>query len=119
MRILLNIIVCILVFLAVSSGITKIMLMQRDVEFFGQYGFTNLLLIAYGAVQLIGGILFMMPKTRTTGAILVAITFMMSAVVLVLAGNIPVAVITLICVILLGIVVKLSPATLAKHAGSS
>jgi hypothetical protein len=33
------------------------MLMQQDVESIGAYGFTNPILIAYGVVQLLGGIL--------------------------------------------------------------
>ena len=108
MKILLNVILAILVFLAVSSGITKIILMQKDVEFFGKYGFTNPILIAYGAVQLLGGILLVLPKSRIIGAALVAITFLISAVVLVMEGNIPVTIITLICVLLLGVIIKQS-----------
>ena len=38
MKIFLNIILVILVVLAVSSGITKLMLMQQDVEYFGKLG---------------------------------------------------------------------------------
>ena len=49
MKIVLNIILAILVFLALAAGVTKIMLMPQDVEFFGKYGFTNSILIAYGA----------------------------------------------------------------------
>jgi len=48
MEIFYNVILFILVFLAISSGITKIMLMQQDLEFFGNYGFTNPILITYG-----------------------------------------------------------------------
>lgn len=106
MKIILNIILAILVLLAISSGVTKILLMQQDVEFFGQYGFTNSVLIAYGVVQLIGGLLLVLPKTRVVGAIVVAITFLISLVILVMAGNIPVAIITLVCIILLGLVIK-------------
>ena len=84
MKILFNVILAILVFLAISSGITKIILMQQDVEFFGKYGFTNSILIAYGAVQLLGGILLALPKSRIIGATLVAITFLVSAVVLIM-----------------------------------
>jgi len=39
-----------------------------------------------------------LPKTRVGGATLVAITFIVSAVVLVMAGNIPLTIFTLICV---------------------
>ncbi len=106
MKILFNIVLIALVLLAVSSGITKIMLMQQDVEFFGRFGFSNPILMIFGGIQLIGGILLAIPKTRIIGAIVVAITFVVSAVVLFMAGKIPIALITLVCVLLLAIVAK-------------
>ncbi len=60
-------ILAILALLAVSSGITKILLMPQDVDFFGKYGFSNPLLIAYGSVQLLGGFLLAFTKTRFAG----------------------------------------------------
>lgn len=108
MKIFFNVILVILVFLAISSGVTKVMLMQQDVDFFGQYGFTNSILIIYGAIQVLGGVLLVPPKTRIIGALSVAITFLISLVVLVMAGNIPVAILTLVCVALLGIIIKQS-----------
>ena len=109
MKILFNLILVILVLLAVSSGVTKIILMQQDVEFFGAYGFTNPILIAYGALQLIGGIFLALPKIRVIGALIVAVTFLISATVLLMAGNIPLTIITLVCVLLLGFIIKQSP----------
>ena len=108
MKIFLKVILVILVFLAVSSGITKIMLMQQDVEFFGKYGFTDPILMAYGAIQLLGGVLLIIPKSRIIGAILISITFLISAIVLAMDGNIPVTIITLIFVFLLGFIIKQS-----------
>ena len=106
MKIFHKVILVILVFLAVSSGITKMLLMQQDVAFFGKYGFTNSILIAYGAAQLLGGVLLVLPKSRVIGAALVAITFLISAVVLAMDGNTPVTIITLVCVLLLGFIIK-------------
>jgi len=106
MKIFLKIILVIIVFLATSSGITKIILMQQDVEFFGKYGFSNPILISYGAAQLLGAILLLLAKTRIVGAVLVAITFLISAVLLGLEGNIPLTIITLIFVLLLGAIIK-------------
>jgi len=108
MKIFINVVLAILVFLAVSVGVTKIMLMQQDVEFFGKYGFTNTILITYGVVQLLGGILLAFPKTRIIGAILVAITFLISAIVLVMEDNIPVTIVTLVFVLLSGFIIKQS-----------
>ena len=106
MRILFYIVLIILVFLAVSSGATKVLLMPQDVEFFGQYGFNEPLLITFGLVQLCGGILLAVPKTKTIGAIVVAVTFVISAFLLFLSGNIPVTLVTILFTALLVFVAK-------------
>jgi len=108
MKIFFYVVLTILTLLAVSSGMTKILLLQQDVDFFGKYGFTNPILMAYGAIQLLGGILLVLPKSRVVGAILVAITFLISAVVLVMENNIPLTIVTFICVLLLGFIIKRS-----------
>jgi len=82
--------------------------MQQDVEFFGQYGFTNPILVAYGGIQLIGGVLLVFRKTRFAGATIVAITFLISLVVLLLAGNIPASIATIVATLLLGVVMQRS-----------
>lgn len=101
MKIVFNVVLAVLVLLAVSSGITKIMLMPQDVAFFGRYGFTDPILIAFGCSQLVGGVLLAIPKTRVVGAMVVAITFVISAGVLFMAGKIPITLVTIVCVLLL------------------
>jgi len=91
----------ILTFLALSSGVTKVMLMPQDVEFFGKYGFSDPILMLYGAVQLIGGVLLPFKKTRVVGAAIVAVTFLISLLVLILEGNIPVSIVTAVATLLL------------------
>jgi hypothetical protein len=103
-----TIILVILIFLAVSSGITKVILMQQDVEFFGKYGFSNPILIIYGLVQLVGGVLLVIKRTRFVGAAIVAITFLISLAVLVMEGNIPVSIVTVVATLLLGVIMKQS-----------
>ena len=108
MKVVSTIILLVLVLLAVSSGITKILLMQQDVEFFGKYGFSNPILVAFGLVQLLGGLLLVPTKTRFVGAAIVAITFLISLVVILMEGNIPVGIVTAIATLLLGAVMKQS-----------
>lgn len=78
MKIGFSILLAILTVLAVSSGIAKIALMQNDVEFFGRYGFSARILIAFGVTQLIGGILLPWKRTRFPGATVTACTFIVS-----------------------------------------
>ncbi len=108
MKLASTIILVILMFLAISSGVTKIALMQQDVDFFGNYGFTNPILIAFGVIQLIGGVLLAFKNTRFFGAAIVAITFCISLVVLLMEGNIPVSIVTLLAILMLGFVTKQS-----------
>ena len=100
------IILVLLIFLAVSSGITKVLLMQQDLDFFGAYGFSSPILVAYGMVQLVGGVLLAFRKTRFVGGAIVAITFLISLVILIMDGNILVSVATVAATLLLSVVMK-------------
>lgn len=108
MKIGYSILLGILTVLAVLSGIAKIALMQNDVDFFGRYGFSDLMLIAFGAAQLIGGIMLPWKRTRFAGATVVACTFLVSLAILLIDGNIPVSVVTGIATFLLLVIMKLS-----------
>ena len=108
MKLASTIILVLLMFLAISSGVTKVTLMQQEIDFFGKYGFSNPMLIAFGATQLIGGVLLPFKKTRFYGAAIVAITFLISLVALLIEGNIPVSIVTAVATLLLGIVMKQS-----------
>ena len=108
MRIASILVLVLLTLLSILSGVTKIVLMPEDVEFFGRYGFSNPMLIAFGATQLIGGVLMPFRKTRFVGAAIVAITFLVSLVLLLVDGNMPVSILTAVATLLLGIVMKRS-----------
>lgn len=91
----------IMVLLAIASGVAKIMLMPQEVAFFGAFGFSDNLLINFGLLQVLGAVLLLLPKGRTFGLILVAATFVVSAIVLLAAGKIVMALVTLLFVGLL------------------
>jgi hypothetical protein len=101
-------ILVVLSFLAVSSGFTKVTLMRQNVGFFGQYGFSNPILFAYGSVQIIAGVLLALKKTRFVGVAVVAITFLISLAVLLMDGNIPVSIATVVATVLLCAIMKRS-----------
>jgi len=108
MKLASTVILILLALLAVSSGATKIALMQQDVDFFGKFGFSKAILITFGATQLIGGVLLPFKKTRFSGAAIVAITYLVSLVLLLMEGNMPVSVATGVATLLLGVVMKQS-----------
>lgn len=115
MRIAFSIVMAVLILLAVSSGVTKIMLMEQEVNFFGRYGFSNPLLVIYWLTQIAGGALMVFGKTRFIGAAIVAITFLISLVVLVMDSNIPVSIVTAVATLLLGVIIKQSAVGASKN----
>ena len=52
-----KVILTILVILAALSGITKVLLMEQEMTFFGNHGFTSAMIVAFGVVQLAGAAL--------------------------------------------------------------
>ena len=106
MKITMKVILGLLILLAILSGITKIMLMPQETEFFGKYGFNSLLLIIFGVAQAVGGVFMALSKMRIYGAITVLITFGISLLLLMLEGNYAVSAITLIAMALLAAVIK-------------
>jgi hypothetical protein len=108
MRMVSTVVLVLLIFLSIFSGVTKVALMPEDVQFFGGYGFSNPALISFGATQLIGGVLMAFRKTRFVGAAIVAVTFLVSLVLLLMDGNLPMSMVTAMATLLLGIVMKRS-----------
>lgn len=104
-------ILAVLVFLAVSSGVAKIMLMPQGVTFFGEYGFTNPLLVKFGALQVIGGLMMIFAKTRVIGASAVAVTFVISAGVLISAGSVGPTIATVVALVFLSLTIRRTLAT--------
>ena len=108
MKIAILMLIALLAILAVLSGIAKITLTPNEVAFFGQYGFSNSMLIAFGAAQLAGGVLLPWRKTRFAAAAVIAGTFLVSLVMLLLDGNMPVSIVTAFVTLLLFVIMKLS-----------
>lgn len=108
MKIAFTILLVILTALAIASGATKIALMQQEVEFFGRHGFSNPMILALGVAQVIGGIAMAFAKTRFYGAAIVAVTFLISLVALLMDGNVSVSIVTFVAMLLLGVVMRQS-----------
>ena len=101
-------ILVILVLLALSSGITKLLLMEQDVNFFVRHGFTRSMLMTFGFVQVLRSLLMVFAKTRFVGAAVIGVTFLVSLVLLIVDGNLPIGILTVIAILLLGVVMKQS-----------
>lgn len=95
------------ILLGLSSGISKIMQIPQEMDFFqGQMGYSANTIILFGAAQLAAGILIVFAKTRATGAILLAATFSISTLIVFMAGKIGFGFFSILPVAMAGIVIR-------------
>lgn len=104
MKIFLMVTITLLSLLALTSGVTKVALMQQDLEFFGRHGFSEAMLVAFGLAQILGAVLMSLGRTRIVGTTIVTLTFAVSLALLILDHNIAMSVITGIALVLLLVV---------------
>lgn len=100
MRIVVTILAVLIGLLSIAAGAAKIALVPEEVAFLSQFGFTNVLTISFGLVQVLGGLLIVIPVTRFYGALVAAVAFAFSAVLLLIAGNLAFAGVSLVPVLL-------------------
>lgn len=104
-----TILLVLLILLSIASGFAKVMLMPQELEFFGAAGMSDLGIRLFGAAQSAGAVLLAFSRTRLIGALVLAATFIASAVLIFMAGQTGFGVFSLLPVILLAVVVKLKP----------
>lgn len=106
MKILKKVNLVLLTLLSVTSGIAKIMQLPQEIQFFGDAGFGETPVILFGVAQLAGGVLLVFQKVRELGAIIVAVTFCISTVLIFKDGKIAFGFISILPILMLGIVIK-------------
>lgn len=90
--------------LSIAAGAAKVALVPDEVRFLSQFGFSSALTIAFGVTQILGGLLLVFPATRTSGSIIAGIAFGLSALLLLISGNLVFAGISLLPVGLAGLI---------------
>lgn len=66
--------------LSLATGVFKILQQEEDIALFDKIGFNSVSTTLLGIVQLIGGILLIIPKTRKLGAYVMIPTFVIASV---------------------------------------
>ena len=74
--------------------------MPDDMKFFSEAGFSDGGIIVFGVMHIIGGVLLISKQTRMYGAIIVAVCFTISTVLIFNAGNIAFAAVSTLSVLL-------------------
>ncbi|MBL4661056.1 MAG: hypothetical protein JKY19_11930 [Alcanivoracaceae bacterium] len=100
MKIANTIILVLLTLLGISAGVAKLMQMPQEVEFLNNAGLNNTAIILFGVLQVVGGILLIFTKTRKIGALITAIAFAISTVIIFMAGNLAFGFISILPILL-------------------
>ncbi len=97
-----KIILIVLILMSLAAGAAKVLQMPQEIQFFQTAGLGIVLLMVLGVVQVVGAGLAAVPKTRTIGAGLMGVGFLVSAAVIFMTGNIGFGVFSLLPVALAG-----------------
>lgn len=90
--------------LSIATGIFKLMQQQADIDLFAAIGFNATATTVLGAVQLIGGILLVLPKTRKWGAFVMIPTFVIAAIAVFANGMIGFGVVSILFIAMAALV---------------
>lgn len=93
--------------LGLGAGISKVLLLPEELEFYSKVGLNESMLIFFGIVQLISTILFIFYKTRNIGALALALTFVISSIMIFLLGEFGFGLFSLLPIALIIITLKM------------
>ena len=88
MKIVNILIIAIVALLSIAAGLAKVMQTQQEMEFLLGVGLSGAMIVAFGLVQISGGVLLVPPRTRMLGAILATFALVVSTVLLFIGGNV-------------------------------
>ena len=80
-------IIAIIVLLSIAAGLAKVMQTPQEMEFLQGLGLSSALIIAFGLVQIAGGVLLVPKKTRLLGAVLATSALVLSTVLIFVGSN--------------------------------
>jgi hypothetical protein len=98
-------IVAAIALLSIAAGLAKVMQSPQEMEFLQGMGLSSFLIMVFGLVQITGGVLIAPKTTRLPGAILVALGFAISAVLIFIGGNVVFGLFSLIPAALAGMII--------------
>jgi len=108
MKVVNYLIITIVALLSVAAGLAKIMQTPQEMEFLQGAGLSPALIVAFGLVQVSGGLLLVMKQTRLPGAVLAMSAFVASAVLIFISGNLAFGLFSLLPVALACLIIYLS-----------
>lgn len=102
MKILQMVLIGLIVLLSIAAGSAKVMNAPQEVEFLKSFGFSDVLILIYGVVQITSGLLLAWPKTRNVGVVATSLAFMLSSSLIFIKGDLIFGFISLIPIAISG-----------------
>jgi len=97
-------IVAVIAILSVAAGLAKVMRSPQEIEFLQGLGLSIFVIMVFGLIQIIGGVLMAPERTRMPGAVLVTLGFVISTVLIFIGGNVTFGLISVIPAALAGVI---------------
>lgn len=82
--------------LSIMTGVVKLAQMEEEMALFRTIGFPDAATLGFGALQLLGGLLLLPPRTTRVGAWVMAPTFLFATGVLFANGMVPFGVVSIL-----------------------
>ena len=119
MKIVNILIIAIIALLSIAAGLAKVMQTQQELEFLQGVGLSSALIVAFGLVQISGGILLVPRKTRMLGAVLATSALIASTVLIFIAGNLAFGFVSILPIALACVIIYQSARTPHKNSLST
>jgi len=110
-KIVSSMIIVIIALLSILAGLAKVLQTQQEMEFLQGLGLSPALIIVFGVVQIVAGVLLLLTKTRMLGAVLATLAFTVSAVLIFIGGNLSFGLLSTIPIALAGFIIYQSART--------
>ena len=99
-------IVAVIALLSIAAGLAKVMQSPQEMEFLQGLGLSTSLIVAFGLIQIVGGILMAPKKTRLHGTVLVTFALILSTILLFMGGNIAFGLFSVVPIALAGVIIS-------------
>ena len=114
MKIVNILIITIVALLSIAAGLAKVMQTQQEMEFLQSFGLSSVLIVAFGLVQILAGVLLVPQKTRMLGAVLATTALVVSTVLIFVGGNLVFGLVSMLPIALACVIIYQSARTTHK-----
>jgi len=93
-------IISVIALLSISAGLAKVMQTEQEMVFLQSFGLNSVLIVAFGMIQIAGGVLLVPSKTRMFGAVLATSALLVSTILIFVGGDLVFGLLSIIPIVL-------------------